>query len=51
MDEAEESEDLQSVGVRCRECLIELGRLMYRPEMTASGEQTPKRSDFVGMAW
>lgn len=48
-DQAEEAEDLQGVGVRCRECLIQFARSMFKPEMVASGQESPKRSDFVGM--
>jgi predicted RNA-binding Zn-ribbon protein involved in translation (DUF1610 family) len=50
LDQAEEAEDFQTVGMRCRECLIHLARSIFKPEMLASGQAVPKRSDFVGMS-
>ena len=49
LDEAEEPEDFQSVGMRCRESFIAMARKLAKPEMVPAGEQTPKRSDVV--AW
>jgi hypothetical protein len=48
LDEAEEAEDFQAVGMRCRECLLELTRALVSAEMVKSGP-APKRGDFV--AW
>lgn len=49
LDTAQEAEDFQGVGMRCRECLIELVRSLARPEMVPQGEETPQRSNFI--AW
>jgi hypothetical protein len=48
LDEAEEPEDFQSVGMRCRECLIAMVRTLALPEMVPAGVDAPKRADFVG---
>lgn len=48
-DTAEEAEDFQAVGMKCRECLIQLIRSISRAEMVPNGEAEPKRSDV--MAW
>ena len=45
IDTAEELEDFQSIGVQCREILIELGNNIYTPEM-AGNDAPPKASDF-----
>lgn len=45
LDEASEIEHFQSIGVQCREVLIELANDIYEPEMCTEGEQ-PKGSDF-----
>jgi hypothetical protein len=50
LDQAEESEDFQAVGMRCRECLIHLARSIFKPEMLTNGQPIAKRSDFVGMS-
>jgi len=47
LDTAQEAEDFQAVGVRCRECLIQLVRSLAKPEMVPPGEDTPQRSNFV----
>ena len=47
-DSAEEAEDFQAVGMRCRECLIQLVRTLSNPKMVAVGQEAPKRSDVVG---
>lgn len=49
LDEADEAEEFQAVGMRCRECLVALGKGMARPEMVPQGKEAPKRSDAV--AW
>lgn len=48
LDTAEEAEDFQAVGVRCRESLIQLVRALAKPEMVPNGQPAPKRSDVVG---
>jgi len=48
LDSAEESEDFQSVGMRCRESLIQLIRALAKPNMVPDGQPAPKRSDVVG---
>lgn len=45
IDNAVEVEDFQSIGVQCREVLIELGNYIYKPFMGGENEQ-PKASDF-----
>jgi hypothetical protein len=47
-DEAEEGEDFQAVGMRCRETLIQFVRVLAKAEMVAQGEEAPKRADVVG---
>lgn len=45
IDTAKEIEDFQSIGVQCREILIELGNRIFQPEMAGSNEQ-PQASNF-----
>ncbi|WP_127462013.1 hypothetical protein [Paenibacillus elgii] len=45
IDSAIETEDFQAIGVQCREVLIELGNLIYSPEMAGKSEQ-PQASNF-----
>ena len=45
IDDAEEIEDFQAIGVQCREILIELGNSIYTPEM-AGNEEQPQASNF-----
>src|SRR3989442_1287831 len=47
-DMAEEAEDFQAVGMKCRETLIQFVRALAKPEMIPTGEETPKRADVVG---
>ena len=42
IDSAHEVEDFQSIGVQCREILIELGNYIYVPDMATNGEQSQK---------
>lgn len=49
LDEAEEAEDFQAVGMRCRECLIAFVKKFGKPEMVPAGKEGPKASDVV--AW
>jgi hypothetical protein len=48
LDEAEEAEDFQAVGMRCRESLIAMVRKLATADMVPSGFDAPKRSDVVG---
>src|SRR2546426_1113268 len=50
LDEAEEPEDFQAVGMRCRESLIAMVRKLGRPEMVRAGVEPPKRSDVSACA-
>jgi hypothetical protein len=45
---AEEAEEFQAVGMRCRECLIQLVRLLGSPTMIPAAEEAPKRADVIG---
>ena len=47
LDSAEEAEDYQAIGMRCRETLIRMVRALAKPSMVPNGEVAPKRSDFV----
>jgi hypothetical protein len=49
-DTAEEAEDFQAVGMKCRQCLIYLGRSLSKPEMVPVGQEAPQRDNFVGWA-
>lgn len=48
LEVAEEAEEFQAIGMRCRECLIQLVRLLGKPDMVPAGEEIPKRSDVIG---
>lgn len=49
LDEAEEAEDFQAVGMRCRECLIAMVRTLALAEMVPGGATAPKRpTSFIG---
>src|SRR6266566_5572242 len=47
LDMAEEAEDFQAVGMKCRECLIQLVRSLAKPEMVPPGEDAPQRGNFL----
>jgi hypothetical protein len=47
LDHSEESEEIQAVGMRCRECLLALVGSVGRPNMVPQGEQPPKAGDFI----
>ena len=47
LDEAEEAEEFQSVGMRCRECLVALVRAVASDAMVLAGQVPPKASDFI----
>ena len=41
LDTAEEAEDFQAVGMRCRETLIQMVRALSKPSMVPNGETAP----------
>ena len=47
--EATKVEDFQSVGMKCRECLLYLAGSLARPEMVPNGHEEPQRGNFI--AW
>src|SRR5712691_1130916 len=47
LDRAEESEEIQAVGMRCRECLLAFMRSVANPRMVPNGQPTPKAGDFI----
>ena len=47
LDRSEESEEIQAIGMRCRECLITLTRSIANPAMVPKGREIPKAGDFV----
>jgi len=48
-DKADEAEEFQAVGMRCRECLLALVRELTQGSDLAEGDDLPKAGDFV--AW
>lgn len=50
MHEADEAEDFQSVGIKCRDALIALGKLYQDAEWLGDVSQPPKVADFKGWA-
>lgn len=49
LDAAREAEDFQAVGMRCRECLLQLARDLASIVVIDPGAEAPKRGDFI--AW
>jgi hypothetical protein len=49
-DAAEEGEDFQAVGMKCRVCLLHLARSLQKPEMVPTGESAPQKDNFVDWA-
>jgi hypothetical protein len=47
LDMAQEAEDFQAVGVKCRECLIQFIRSLAKPDMVPPGEVSPQRGNFL----
>jgi hypothetical protein len=47
LDKSEESEDVQAVGMRCRECLIAFVRSVASPNMVPNDHERPKAADFI----
>jgi hypothetical protein len=48
-DHADEAEEFQAVGMRCRECLLALVRELTQGSELAAGDDLPKAGDFP--AW
>jgi hypothetical protein len=46
-EDADEAEDFQAVGMRCREALLAFVRSVARKEMVPEGEDAPKKGDFL----
>lgn len=49
-NDADEAEEFQAVGMRCRETLVSFARAMADDALVGDGEQCPKGSDFVSWA-
>jgi hypothetical protein len=47
LDKAEESEEIQAVGMRCRECLTAFARSVADDRMVPEGRRPPKKGDFI----
>ena len=47
-DQADEAEEFQAVGMRCRECLLAMVRELISGSDIAEGENLPKAADFPG---
>src|SRR6266542_1775601 len=47
LDESKESEEVQAVGMRCRETLLAFIRSVGTPQMVPTGEEAPQASNFV----
>jgi hypothetical protein len=50
LDSADEAEDFQAVGMRCRECLLTFIAELATDDMVPDGQSAPKRSDFINWA-
>lgn len=50
LDEAMEAETVQSVGMRCRECLLSLANEAARPAFVDANQEAPQRSNFPAWA-
>ena len=48
LERGDEAEDFQAVGMRCRECLLDMVRGMAHRDMVPAGTDAPKAADFVG---
>ena len=47
LEQADEAEEFQAVGMRCRECLLALIREIARDDMVPEGEEKPQLSNFL----
>jgi hypothetical protein len=48
LDMAEEAEDFQAVGMRCRETLVALAKSLQKEMTLPEGTEQPKSADFLG---
>ena len=48
LDHADEAEEFQAVGMRCRECLLDFIAATANPEMVPEGQELPQRGNFLG---
>jgi len=46
LDHADEAEEFQAIGVRCRDALLDFIAATATPEMVPLGQEPPKRADF-----
>jgi hypothetical protein len=44
---AQKPEDFQSVGMKCRECLLSLAQTLGQAEMVPEGQEAPQRGNFI----
>jgi predicted Zn-ribbon and HTH transcriptional regulator len=47
LDRADEAEEFQAVGMRCRECLLAFVRAVAQDSMVPNGIERPKNADFI----
>jgi hypothetical protein len=47
LDASKESEEVQAVGMRCRECLIAFVRSVAEPDMVPTGQEPPNAADVI----
>lgn len=45
---AKKGEDFQSVGMKCRECLLLLVKTFAQTQMVPKGQEVPQRGNFIG---
>ena len=45
---AKKAEDFQSVGMKCRECLLLLVKRVAQTQMVPKGQEMPQRGNFIG---
>jgi len=45
---AKKAEDFQSVGMKCRECLLLLVKTFAQTQMVPKGQEVPQRGNFIG---
>jgi len=45
---AKKAEDFQSVGMKCRECLLLLVKIFAQTQMIPKGQEMPQRGNFIG---
>ena len=50
LDRADEAEEFQAVGMRCRECLVAFVKAIASPDMVPVGQIAPKAADFIQWA-